>query len=174
MTRIFFAASAALCLLLGSARAQPTSIPAPASVQSLSKRAEIIVIGEIEQTQSAWNPERTVIWTQVDVRVHEVLKGVVEAGRLRFFQIGGQVGDRKSQVAGAPVFAGGEQVLLFLSRRRQGTLGVIDISQGAFRVESDSSGQPMAVRRGDGSTGIPERIPLEEIRGQIHMALEAK
>lgn len=127
------------------------------------------MIGEVVSAVGAWNAIRTTISTHIELTVAETLKGT--AGQTqRFTQLGGQVGDVISAVAGAATFVPGERVLIFLERRQDGSLGLADLLHGAFRVERDAvTGRDDAVR----ATGAPsaDHIPLDQVRGRIRRAL---
>lgn len=143
--------------------------PGPASVEQLARRADVVVIGEVVSAVGAWNTIRTTISTHIELAVAETLKGT--AGQTqRFMQLGGQVGDTISTVAGAATFAPGERVLIFLERRPDGSLEIADPLHGAFRVERDAAtGRDDAVR----TTGAPtaDHIPLDQMRARIRRAL---
>lgn len=127
------------------------------------------MIGEVVSAVGAWNAARTNISTHIELAVAETLKG--SAGQtLRFTQLGGQVGDLVTTVAGAATFASGDRVLIFLERRPDGSLGLADLLHGTFRVERDAAtGRDDAVR----ATGAPsaDHIPLDQVRARVRRAL---
>jgi len=143
------------------------------SIERLTKRADVIIIGKVLLTQSEWNTTRTAISTRIDLQVQEVFKGSVSGEQLSFYQLGGKVGEIASSISGVPSFERGETVLLFLSRRKDGTLGVVGLFHGRFLLEKEAaSGGLMAIRREPDSGKILDRIPLEQARDQILKALE--
>lgn len=161
-----------LCLIVPlSGYAGPTA-GRPMSVEELTKGADVVVIGEVLSTQSEWDPTGRVILTRVDMHVEELLKGSPTGQRLSFQQLGGQVGDTVSVVAGSPSFSRGERVLLFLSRRRDGRFDVENFFQGKFSLEHDpASGREMAVRRVPDSAQVLDRLQLDEARSRVLKAL---
>jgi hypothetical protein len=137
---------------------------APLSVEELTRRAELIVIGEVISVASELFASEGQIVTRIDVRVDEVLKGSPGASSLQLQQSGGRVGAVIREVAGMPAFAQGERVLLFLGRRGDGGLAVIGLFQGKFTLQRDESGREIAARRVPGSGEVVDRLPLDDVR----------
>jgi len=163
-----------LCaLLVAPMNADAESVAGgPLSIEDLSTRSSVVVIGRVISVASDWNSTRTMIFTRIELGVEEPLKGSVQNGRLSFYQAGGQVGDIASEVAGSPVFAEGERLLLFLSSGGDGRLGVVGLFQGKFSIERDSpSGQNMATRRIPGTAQILDRMSLEQAKKLVGTSL---
>ena len=141
----------------------------PLSIGELSQRSEFVLIGRVVTVMSEWNKARTVILTRVQVVAQESLKGSARAKeRVAFVQLGGKVGEIVSAVGGSPSFVEGERVLLFLSRKPDGLLGLVGQFQGKFRVETDPvSRVDLAVRRLPGSDKVLDRMPLDQARFEI-------
>ena len=143
----------------------------PPSIPDLTVQSSLVVVGEVVSVRSEWNAARTEIVTQIELRGDEVLRGSLTGGLVTVQQIGGQVGDVTSTLAGAPSFVKGERVLLFLSARRNGTLGVTGLFQGKFSVERDpATGEEWAVRRVPGLPQPLDRILLTTARELIRRA----
>jgi hypothetical protein len=152
--------------------ASGTTTGSPPSLRELTRVADVIVVGEIVLTQSEWNASRTIIWTRIDVRIEEVLKGPVKGERLSFSQIGGQVGEIAVSVGGTPSFTQGERVLLFLSKRQDNSLGISGIFHGKFTIEpSEASDDQPVVRREPDSGRVLDRYSLNHARAEILQAL---
>ena len=162
--------AAALCVLSGAwAASASQTYPGPASVTQLARRADVVVVGDVASAVGAWDAARTDIHTRIELAVAETLKGTPTSG-ISFTQVGGRVGDRITTVAGAVTFEAWERVLVFLERRPDGSLRLVDPFHGTFRVERDpATGRADAVR----ATGAPaaDRIPLDQVRGEIRRAL---
>src|SRR5688572_13294120 len=138
--------------------------PGPLSIAELTRRADVIVVGDVVSARGAWDATRTSISTRIEMAVAETLKGAA-APVIAFSQLGGRVGDLVTTVAGASTFDAGERVLVFLERRPDGSLRLADPFHGTFRIERDASGRDDAVR----STGTPrvDRIPLDQVRRAV-------
>src|SRR5262245_20562722 len=85
-----------------------TAAEAPLAVDELTRRAELIVIGEVISVASELFASEGQIVTRIDVRVDEVLKGSPGQTPLQFQQPGGRVGAVIREVAGMPAFTQGE------------------------------------------------------------------
>ena len=139
----------------------------PASLQALAVEARTIVVGRVTEVRAQVRPNRRRIDSYVVFAIDETLKGDAR-GSIVFKTLGGQSGRYRTIVHGAPVFAPGDEAVLFLGR---GAVPYpIGLSQGVFRVRPDRlSGErriitpPMlldpkgalTVRRGDGT-----RVPM--------------
>ncbi|MBI4524118.1 MAG: hypothetical protein HY695_09940 [Deltaproteobacteria bacterium] len=141
----------------------------PLSIQELTRRAKIVIIGTVADIGSEWDKSKSVIMTRVQVLAEESLKGLTQpVDRVEFFQLGGKVGEITSVVGGAPFYREGERLLLFLTRHEDGTLRVIGQFQGKFDVELDPvSGAEMALRRLPGSDKVFDRMPLDQARSEV-------
>ncbi len=112
-----------LLLLAGCAAQAPATlnvdlaggapIREPMSLEQLARDADRILVGTVVLTQSAWNTERTAIFTTVRLRVDDAVKGVRPREVVLRVE-GGQVGDIAQSVSGGLSFAEGQQVVLFL------------------------------------------------------------
>jgi hypothetical protein len=97
--------------------------------------ADRIVVGEVVSAESAWNAERTSIFTTVRLRVTESAKGARPSEVLLRIE-GGQVGDIAQSVSGGLSFAQKDQVVLFL--KAQSVLGGL---QGVYSVQGGNVGE---------------------------------
>src|SRR5262249_21744048 len=90
-------------------------------------------------------------------------------------QLGGELGGRGTAVEGAARFAAGDEVLLFLRPRSDGTFAPVGMVQGVFRVERDAGGGVAAYVRdlrgvgfaGEDRPGAVERIAPAELRRAV-------
>lgn len=130
-------------LLLVASTAMATSFVVPEDAELIAKTTAI-AIGTVE---GSYVQETTgVIETVYEVRVEQVLKGLPQKTELlRVTSPGGVIGDRGLFVAGAPHFAQGDRVLLFLIREK-GSWRTTDLTLGAFRFVVSTSGQRLLVR----------------------------
>ena len=139
----------------------------PLSIRELTATADTIVVGRIGSARShatGSGPE-----THVQVDVEQVLKGA-PAAPLTIVQPGGDAGGVAGVVAGAPTFATGERVLLFLTRRSDGALRVAHLYQGKFTIEADP---PQAVRRLPDTHAVLDQVPLADALAMVRAALPA-
>jgi subtilase family serine protease len=115
--------------------------------RSLTDQAQVIVIGQVSNIVSHWDPQQNQILTDITMSLDEILKGAVTTPELTIRQLGGRVGDLESRVEGGPQFHLGERVLLFLTTRRDGTLRVAHLYLGKFSIVTDVlTGEALAHR----------------------------
>jgi hypothetical protein len=108
------------------------------SLEDLTAVSSAVVHGTVVDTQSRWNETRSLIVTDVRIRVADMVKGS-PAGEITVTQLGGEVGKLKTEVPGAADFRAGEETVLFLAEDgRGGGLVVAGLSQGRFDVTQDA------------------------------------
>jgi hypothetical protein len=126
-------------------------------------------VGEVIGAVGEWDAARANIHTRVELSVAELLKGAASSP-VTFTQLGGRVGGEASAVAGAVAFQPGERVLVFLTRRPDGSLGLTDLSHGAFSLARDvATGRDHAL----GAAGA-DRFELDHVRTRIRRALDGR
>lgn len=115
----------------------------------LAQDADVILIGQVGETRSAWEG-RTLV-TLVTVTVTETLKGA-PGQTVTIALPGGSDANRRFPVAmtyaGAPTMQPGEQVFLFLGHDDEIASGhvVLGFSQGKFSIVQDASGAAVVSR----------------------------
>jgi len=175
---------AVLAAILFPFSAQATLVK-PVDVETLARRADVIVRGTTKATAASLTEDGRQIQTVAKVTVGSVLKG--EA--MSEFEVrtpGGTIGDITQVVHGAPQFVEGQEVILFLHRvseRRftiegfaQGKYEVVKGSDGVARVAQDLRGIGIlgpdgAVRPGTKVEPVPERDLLARVRRALEGAV---
>lgn len=139
-----------LLIFLLAAAASATTV-VPMSVEDLTRAASHVVQVRVLESWSAWNPQRTLIYTYSRVQVERALKGQ-PADTMVVKQLGGSAGGYTQKVAGVRQFQPGEEALLFLrpSIAGDGTMAIVGLMQGNFRIAQTASGQMVA------SNGMPD------------------
>jgi hypothetical protein len=146
--------------------AQPLAAP---SIEQLARQADIVVIGEVISATGEWTAGRASIQTRVSLAVAEALKGTVPVP-LTFTHLGGRVGDEASAVGGTPQFDPGERVLVFLSRRRDGSLRLADLTYAKFVVVRDAATGREHALPSTGALGA-DRVDLDQVRTLVRRSL---
>ena len=103
------------------------------SVEGLTRASDSVVRGQVRKMTSILSEDGRRIYTLVDVDVSSTWRG----SRLASVQVivpGGVVGGIGQRVDGAPAFAGGEEVVVFLNRAEAGGYRVAGLAQGKFSV----------------------------------------
>ena len=116
--------------------------PTPLTLDTLTRRAAVIVEGTVVAKESSWNDEGTQIHTTITLEVIECLKGEVTTDTLEVRYLGGTVGDITLAIIGQPGFVPDEQVVLFLvpsfSRR---DIPFVGGHEGKFNVSTNTETQ---------------------------------
>jgi hypothetical protein len=112
------------------------------SVEQLTRAASNVVEGRVLNSWSAWNPQHTLIYTYCSFQVTHSLKGTPPQ-TITLKQLGGSAGGYTQKVAGVRQFQTGEDALLFLrpSVAGDGTMVVVGLMQGHFRMARDAAGE---------------------------------
>ena len=157
---------AAACWLAVPARTAATVL-LPADFTTVVMESEMIVHGRVTDVTSMLVGARRTIESFVTVEVIDALKGV-STRSVRFRVPNGQVGRYRRILVGAPEFAEGDEVFVFLNGRAPAVPSLFGLSQGIYRVTR--SGQRTVVAspvmaRGAGAErvvrGDPARTPID-------------
>src|SRR5690242_10651550 len=101
-------------LLLAVAAPASAMLAAPASVEELARSSQAVVRGRVASVSSRWSDDQARIFTYVEIQPASVWRGSPGA-RVTVLVPGGVVGPIGQRVDGAPAFAKGEDVVVFLS-----------------------------------------------------------
>jgi len=129
----FLVATAALVGLFPAAAAA-TLVP-EVGFEALVSESEAIVHGTVVRSWTAWDSERTAIWTHYEIAVADWLKGRSRP-TIRISEPGGSLDGVHTQIVGAPRYAIGEEVVVFADETPIGYLRTSGWSQGKFQVSS--------------------------------------
>ncbi len=128
----------AALLVCGAAGLAQATVVLSLELEDLAQLAPVVVLGEVNQVASERSPDGKRIHTRVLVTPSEVWKGSDVKGTISVKFVGGSDGDVTAHLPGAPRFAVGERVLLFLEPRqdKDGYL-TLGFYQGKFSVFTD-------------------------------------
>jgi hypothetical protein len=152
------------------------SVIAPASATTLRRSSldklvaenGAIVVGEVVDTRAHWNADHTFILTDVQVAVHDVLKGDVTDREISFTIMGGTVGDLTTLILGEAQLAPGNSYVLFLNREdlpgAQRVMTLRDHSQGAFDLKIDKGGL-RAISQAANQPLVPDTAGIADAAG---------
>ena len=172
-----------LLLLLLCAAPAAATVYVPADFGEMVTTSTFIVHGRVLDVRAEPTFDRTRIATYVTVAVDQPLKG--RAGESVTFRVpGGQVGRYRRVIVGAPQFARGDEVVVFLTSRGPSIPYIFGLSQGVFRV-SRAAGRAvvtpppvLATSAGAGrvTRGDPARrpLPLEDFARHVRAAMEGR
>lgn len=140
-------------------------VTVPAQFSEMVAASQIVVHGQVTDVRPYETAGRRTIETLVTVQVVDAYKG--EPGRTVYMRVpGGQVGRYRRVLVGAPEFARGDEVVLFLKGRAPAVPMPFGLTQGVYRVVRGGNGAAIVtplVNAGSGRLvrGDPARRPLD-------------
>jgi hypothetical protein len=127
-----------LSLILLAATPARAMLAVPATVEDLARSSDAVVRGKVASVSARWSEDQRRIFTYVEVQPASVWRGA--APRLVTVLVpGGVVGNIGQRVDGAPGFAKGEEVVVFLSGAEAGAFRVTGLAQGKFSVQGGAA-----------------------------------
>jgi hypothetical protein len=140
-------------------------------LKELVSVSDAIAQGTVESVESRW--ENQSVYTYTSIRVDEPLKGGPRRALL-VRQAGGQIGALHAHVPGMPQFKAGDQVIVFLRDRKDGTFDVIGLGQGKYDIVgnnavTNTAGMSLADPKTGAliESGPADQKPLETFKAQI-------
>jgi len=113
-----------------------TTIVVKLDLPELVEQSDTIIQGQVQQNESRWDNQKKLIFTDVWVRVNDVLKGTPQTN-VTVRHLGGTVGSINMAASGMPVFRNGEDVILFLKRNPETTYHVVGMAQGKYEITNE-------------------------------------
>ena len=129
-------------------------------IPTLKGMSEAVVHAKVVDVRSAWNDEGTAIFTWVTLDVKGRLHGKA-ADQLVVRVPGGTVGDFTTEMAGAPKFDKGDEIVAFIARWYDGVPMVAGYAEGLSKVKHDLLGN----LRLEG--GLADGMPITDLARQL-------
>lgn len=136
--------AARACLAAGLVLAVWLATLSPAGATTLRRMDLPELVQKADQVVHARAIEKKVYWNEAGTQIHtdtlfEILDQAKGQGqkRLTVTMLGGRIDPVEMSAEGTPVFAIGEEVLLFTSPRPDGKKNLVGYSQGVMRVRED-------------------------------------
>lgn len=101
-------------------------------LEQLTEEADTIVQGSVTRLESAWNDQRTEIYTTITMLVEEVIKGA-PSSEVTFRVAGGTIGNLSMFTSDDPLFEEGEQAIVFLDTKGD-VARIVGLHQGKYGV----------------------------------------
>ena len=154
----------------------------PLSIEALTDQSELILQGTV-LSKTCLRDKSGRIYTQVELAVTEVWKGAISGSPFLIVHGGGVLGEEQSVVSGQAPYELGKEVVAFLVRNERGEGVTVGLMQGKFDVQKDPNtgthyvAHPflripeqgkMALKSGPGAAGARGRMPLAELKKQVH------
>jgi Matrixin/FG-GAP-like repeat/Ig-like domain from next to BRCA1 gene/Fibronectin type III domain len=134
-------AFALLLAVLYAANASKATTAVMLTDEDLIASSRVILIGNVQSVKAQWDADHQSINTYVKINVARLLKGQIQNQTIVFKQLGGRINDEAMVIFGAPEYTAGQQVLLFLDTRQDGTLRIAHLFQGKYDVVDDAGRQ---------------------------------
>jgi hypothetical protein len=132
----------------------------PAEFSEMVTASELVVHGRVADVRPQIVGDRRTIETMVTLTVVDAIKG--RPGATVYFRVpGGQIGRYRRFMVGAPEFAPGDEVVLFLKGRPPGVPYPFGLSQGVYRVVRDADGRSLV------TPPIVSDAPGRVVRGDV-------
>lgn len=168
-----------LCVFCVPASPVWATVVLPADFATIVTEAGVIVHGRVIDVRSEMTGPRRIIESVVTVAVVESLKGAPGAS-VTFRVPNGQVGRYRRILVGAPEFAEGDEVVVFLTGRPPAMPTVFGLSQGVYRVTRNAAARavvtPPPITAGSGRVirGDPARgpMPIDTFAREVRTVLE--
>lgn len=150
------------------------------NLSQMARAADTVVRARCVGSSSRW--ENGSIWTLSEFELVERFQGSPPS-RIRIRLPGGRVGGISTHVEDVPQFRAGEEAVLFLEARTDGSYGVTAWAEGTFRIrKSAASGQELVTQDSSGlavfdpatrqfrSEGV-RNLPWSEFRQRLANAM---
>ncbi len=171
-------------LLFGAVILAPSlhaTVIVPAEFREVVAGSDLIAYGRVVDVRPQWADERRRIDSVITAEVLSWFKGGSDR-TVSFVVPGGEIGRYRQVTIGAPSFAAGEEVFLFLKTQGSPIPYVFGLNQGVFRVKTDDRGarkvttpallavsaEPETIRRG----AVSRRpMPVDDFTSQIRAVM---
>jgi Matrixin/Dictyostelium (slime mold) repeat len=117
----------------------------PMSDVDLVSSSSFIVTAEVDWIESV-ELDGGRIATRITLEVERAVKGNITGDTIVVTEPGGRVGGRTVRIFGAPEYAVGERVLVFLWRVHDGTLRTNGLALGKYHIAAGTLGSELALR----------------------------
>ena len=140
------------------------------SIDQLTRQSDEIVHGTVESIESYMENDQ--IFTEVDIRVIEYLKGKTSDKIVTLKLYGGTANGLRTRVIGAPCLSPREEVVLFLKDIGNGKFCILNLAEGKFSVQTGADKVKRVVRDVSGIHylhDVNQIIPksLEELKAAV-------
>lgn len=122
------------CAVVLAVATSANAIMIKMSTADLVGHASLIIAGKVEETTALPPDEVGMIYTDVKVRVNDVVHGATTDDVITVRVMGGEYGDLGVAVEDQPTFTVGENVILFLAPAEGGRYICPDAFQGKYTV----------------------------------------
>ncbi|MCW8850642.1 MAG: hypothetical protein OQJ81_11735 [Melioribacteraceae bacterium] len=109
------------------------------NLKKLTTSSELIIVGNVKETESHWNENKTAIVTKVSIKPTEFIKGRDNGSDLFITVPGGEIDNIGELYTHMPRFAKDEEVLLFMKQVKN-DYSIIGGESGKITLSSNHKG----------------------------------
>jgi len=120
-------------------------VAGPSSDEELVAEAGYVLTGTVERVEGQWSPDGGQIYSFVDIRVGEAIKGTPGTDVIRLRVLGGEVDGFGMQVVDGPTFVPGEEAVFFLERNPQTLFPLVGLAAGKVPIVTDATTRARSV-----------------------------
>jgi hypothetical protein len=148
------------------------------STEKLTRDAELIVTGDVENTESQWTPDKKSIMTTAVISINEIIKGKPVEKKIQVIYPGGEVGDTGMKVSDEVILNKGERVLLYLAPENKFSGGsayrISGRAQGKYTIGKDLIARKQGFSATAGDEHMDMTIPVEILKEKIRNVANEK
>jgi hypothetical protein len=148
------------------------------STEKLTRDAELIITGNVEDTTAQWATDKKSIITTSVISVQEVIKGRAVEKKIQVIYPGGEVGEIGMKVSDEAPLQKGERVLLYLTPENQFSNGsayrISGRAQGKYTIGDDMIARKRGFAAVAGDEHMDTTIPLETLKEKIRTYVDEK
>ena len=122
-----------LALIAANALEVHASVVVRMDLPKLVEVSDSIVQGTVTRVEVTWDPDAKMVYTSARIKIDDRLKGD-RSQELTIRQEGGKIGAMTVHVSGSPSFRVGQQMIVFLDSRADGTFNVVGLTQGKYDI----------------------------------------
>jgi len=158
-----------LCFLSSSSSAIMKGL----STEELTKASDIVIVGEVENTEAQWSKDGKTIFTSAYILINTVIKGMTSQARIIVEYEGGEIGDIGLKVSDQSPLLKGEKVILFLRSGKSkkdggGAYNIVGKGQGKYLIDADGIARKSGFSIAGGKEDIDNNIPVDKLIEKIN------
>lgn len=135
------------------------------TTEELVQRADVVVVGKVTAMSSAWNSDRSRIYTRVTISVSQQIKGETSENSATVSIPGGEVDGIGEFYSHTASFKMDEEVVVFATKDRQGQLQVTGGNEGKTTVTKDET---------TGLRMVSDREPMGVFTSRLKRVVQAQ
>ena len=158
-------------IMLGFFSTSSFAIMKGLSTEELTNTSDIVIEGEVENTEAMWSKDGSTIFTRTDIVIYTIIRGVPSQKKIKVEYEGGEVGEIGLKVSDQPLLLKGEKVILFLKSEKSKKDGdaytIVGKGQGKYLIDANGIASKSGFSVAVGQENIDNNIPADELIKKI-------